>query len=164
MPLVSFSTAWKPLVFLMFSGGIERYQWHEMSLGKIQNRNNFLFGRFCALWYSYVEGNLTSLTQRNVACQFQLANYTVLKEVVNIFQAFLKDGMPMELVSKINLIDMASKDGYVGFVSWLICLFWRLVFILELILVYTMQMQVLKSYSLVEQSQWSWITTRDGKK
>ena len=33
MALLSFYTPWKhkkPFSFLMFSGGIERYQWHEM--------------------------------------------------------------------------------------------------------------------------------------
>jgi len=32
-------------------------------------------------------------------------------------QACLKDGLPMELVSKINLIDLASRDGYSGHVN-----------------------------------------------
>ena len=31
----------------------------------------------------------------------------------------MNDGLPMELVSKINLIDLASKDGYTGYMNGL---------------------------------------------
>ncbi|XP_066930642.1 kinesin-like protein KIF16B isoform X1 [Clytia hemisphaerica] len=33
---------------------------------------------------------------------------------INFTQARLKDGLPMELVSKINIIDLGSRDGYQG--------------------------------------------------
>ena len=46
MPLVSFCIPWKHQKtsgFLMFSGGIERYQWHEMDVASIpQNGQTYL--------------------------------------------------------------------------------------------------------------------------
>ena len=67
--------------------------WNELRENTEQKQ---LFGRFCALRYSYIEGILTSLSQRNFACQFQLANSTVLKEVVKflsgIFERWNADG------------------------------------------------------------------------
>ena len=38
MPLVSFYTPWKNVKtrdFLMFSGGIEKYYWHEIGQGEV---------------------------------------------------------------------------------------------------------------------------------